>query len=30
MRQYWITQRVEEDTTLRKKFKNDPKGLRIS
>ena len=27
MRQYWITQRVEEDTTLRKKFKNDPQGF---
>jgi len=28
MRKYWITQRVEENTTLRKKFKNDPQGLR--
>ena len=27
MRKYWIKQRVEENTTLRKKFKNDPKGL---
>ena len=27
MRKYWITQRVEENTTLRKKYKNDPKGL---
>ena len=27
MRKYWITQRVEENTTLRKKFKNDPQGL---
>ena len=26
MRKYWITQRVEENTTLRKKYKNDPKG----
>ena len=28
MRKYWITQRVEEDRTLRKKYKNDPQGLR--
>jgi uncharacterized protein (DUF1800 family) len=28
MRKYWITQRVEENTTLRKKYKNDPDGLR--
>jgi uncharacterized protein (DUF1800 family) len=28
MRKYWITQRVEENTTLRKKFKNDPDGFR--
>ena len=28
MRKYWITQRVEENTTLRKKFKNDPQGFR--
>ena len=28
MRKYWITQRVEENTTLRKKYKNDPEGLR--
>ena len=28
MRKYWITQRVEEDQTLRKKYKNDPQGLR--
>ena len=28
MRKYWITQRVEENTTLRKKYKNDPKGLK--
>ena len=28
MRKYWITQRVEENTTLRKKYKNDPAGLR--
>ena len=27
MRKYWITQRVEENTTLRKKFKNDPQGF---
>ena len=27
MRKYWITQRVEENTTLRKKFKNDPDGF---
>ena len=27
MRKYWIRQRVEKDTILRKKFKNDPKGL---
>jgi uncharacterized protein (DUF1800 family) len=30
MRKYWITQRVEENTTLRKKYKNDPKGLEIA
>ena len=28
MRKYWITFRVEENTTLRKKYKNDPEGLR--
>ena len=28
MRKYWITQRVEENTTLRKKYKNDPQGLK--
>ena len=28
MRKYWITQRVEENTTLRKKYKNDPEGFR--
>ena len=28
MRKYWITQMVEENTTLRKKYKNDPEGLR--
>jgi len=28
MRKYWINQRVEENTTLRKKYKNDPDGLR--
>ena len=28
MREYWIKQRVEENTTLRKKFKNDPQGLK--
>ena len=28
MRKYWITQRVEENTTLRKKYKNDPAGFR--
>jgi uncharacterized protein (DUF1800 family) len=28
MRKYWITQRVEENTTLRKKYKNDPDGFR--
>ena len=28
MRKYWITQRVEEENTLRKKFKNDPEGFR--
>ena len=28
MRKYWITQRVEENTTLRKKYKNDPQGFR--
>jgi len=30
MRKYWITQRVEENTTLRKKYKNDPKGFEIA
>jgi len=30
MRKYWITQRVEENTTLRKKYKNDPEGFRIA
>jgi len=30
MRKYWITQRVEENTTLRKKYKNDPEGLRLA
>jgi uncharacterized protein (DUF1800 family) len=28
MREHWIKQRVEENTTLRKKFKNDPQGLK--
>ena len=28
MRKYWIKQRVEENTTLRKKYKKDPAGLR--
>ena len=28
MRKYWIKQRVDENTTLRKKFKNDPQGLK--
>ena len=28
MRKYWITMRVEENTTLRKKYKNDPEGFR--
>jgi uncharacterized protein (DUF1800 family) len=28
MRKHWIKQRVEENTTLRKKFKNDPAGFR--
>ncbi len=30
MRKYWIKQRVTEQTTFRKKFKNDPEGLRIA
>ena len=30
MRKHWITQRVEENTTLRKKFKNDPQGFETS
>ena len=28
MRKYWIQQRVTEETTFRKKYKNDPDGLR--
>lgn len=28
MRKYWIQQRVGEDRTLRKKYKNDPSGFR--
>ena len=28
MREHWIKQRVEENTTLRKKFKNDHKVLK--
>ena len=27
IRKHWIKQRVDENTTLRKKFKNDPQGL---
>ena len=30
MRQHWIKQRVTEETTFKKKYKKDPKGLRIA
>ena len=30
MRKHWIKKRVTEETTFRKKYKNDPKGLRIA
>ena len=30
MREHWIKQRVTEETTFKKKYKNDPEGLRIA
>ena len=30
LRKHWTKQRVEENTTLRKNFKNDPKGLEMA
>jgi uncharacterized protein (DUF1800 family) len=30
MRKHWIKQRVTEETVFRKKYKNDPEGLRIA